>query len=197
MRRLLLLGPAALLAALSVTSSAAAKGPSTASVTGPGLDHAMPVKGDGEMGTDTALGTLVQLGGYFPQVFGQIPDPTTQKRPAADLGPRYRVTYRVPGPNGISTIVQDVYPYAKTPATYMAAGQRFWDGQRTHGGWVVSDTGLKAALVEAGLPGSPPASGGSLPWAWIGAGILAVVVLLVLALRRQGIARLRTVKTTA
>jgi hypothetical protein len=196
MRRLLVLATAGTLAALATIAPAAAKGPSAASLTGPGLDHAVPVKGQGEMGAGTSLGALVQLGGFFPQMLAEVPDPTTRMRPTADLGPRYRVVYRVPGPNGISTTVQDVYPYAKTPVTYMSSGQSFWGGQRTHGGWFVSGPALKATLVAAGLPESPPISGGSFPWAWT-SGVVAVVVMLVLMLRFQGIVRLRTLRSTA
>lgn len=199
MRRLLVLAAFAAFAALAATAPAAAKGPSTASITGPGLEHGLPVKGEGESGTDTPLGSLVQLGGFFPQVFQQIPDPTTRTQPTADLGPRYQIAYRVPGPSGTSTIVQDVYPYAKpSPVTYVHAGQRFWTDSRTHGGWFVSSTELKAALVEAGLPESPPTAGdGSFPWAWTGAGALAVVLLLLLALRRRGITRLPALRSAA
>jgi hypothetical protein len=199
MRRILLLAALATLATLAATAPAAAKGPSTASITGPGLDRALPVKGEGESGTGTPLGSLVQLGGFFPQVFQEFPDPTTRTRPTADLGPRYQVAYRVPGPSGTGTIVQDLYPYAKpSPVTYVRGGQRFWTDNRTYGGWFVSNAGLKTALVEAGLPESPPASGGgSFPWAWSGAGAIAFVLLLFLALRGRGIVRLRTLRSTA
>jgi hypothetical protein len=198
MRRLLLLATLGTLAALAAAAPVAAKGPSTASLTGPGLGHALSVKGEGESGTGTPLGSLVQFGGFFPQVFGETPDPTLRTRPSADLGPRYRIVYRVPGPT-VSTIVQDVYPYAKSrPVTHMLAGQRFWGGMRTHGGWFVSGPALKRTLVEVGLPESPPASAGaSFPWAWTGAGFAAVLVLLVLALRRRGIARFRVLRSTA
>jgi len=199
MRRLLLLATAGALAALVATSPAAAKGPSTASLSGPGLDHAIPVNGEGEAGTGTPLGSLVELGGFFPQMFLQVPDSTTRTRPSGDLGPKYRVVYRVPGPGGISTVVQDVYPYAKTPATYMRPNERFWGGNRTHGGWFVAGPGLKVTLVAAGLPESPPppASGGSFPWAWLAVGVLATVVLLALVLSRRRSARLRMVRSTA
>ena len=201
MRRLLVFAAFAAFAALAATAPAAAKGPSTASITGPGLGHRLPVKGEGEGGTGTPLGSLVQLGGFFPQVFQQIPDPTTRTQPAGELGPRYQIAYRVPGPTGTSTIVQDVYPYAKpSPATYVRPGQRFWTGNRTHGGWFVSSAELKTALVEAGLPESPPASGGgSFPWAWTGggAGAFSVVLLLLLALRRRGATRLPALRSTA
>ena len=199
MRRLLVLATLATLATLAATAPAAAKGPSTASITGPGIDHGLPVKGEGESGPGTPLGSLVQFGGFFPQVYDEIPDPTTRTQPTADLGPRYQVVYRVPGPSGTSTIVQDVYPYAKpSPVTYVRAGQRFWGVNRTHGGWFVSSDGLKTALVEAGLPKSPPASGGgSFPWAWSGAGAVAAVLLVLVVLRRRGIVRPRTLRTTA
>ena len=201
MRRFLLLVTFGALAALVASAPAMAKGPSTASITGPGLDHAVPVKGDGEGGPGTPLGSLVQFGGYFGgQVFTQIPDTTARARPSGDLGPRYRVVYRVPGPSGgVSAIVQDVYPYAKpAPVTYMPAGQPVFEGLRTHGGWVVTDHRLKSALVAAGLPKSRPASGdGSFPWAWTVVGILGALALLALALRRRDIAGLRTVKSPA
>jgi hypothetical protein len=201
MRRLLLLATLGALAALVASAPAVAKGPSTASITGPGLGHAVPIKGDGEGGPDTPLGSLVQLGGYFAgQVFAQIPDPTVRARPSGDLGPRYRVVYRVPGPNaGVSTLVQDVYPYARpNPVTYMPAGQPVFAGLRTHGGWFVADARLKSALVTAGLPRSRPTpSSGSFPWAWAVGGIVGALALVALALRRQDIARLRTVKSPA
>jgi hypothetical protein len=197
MRRLLLLATVGALAALTATAPASAKGPSTASLTGPGLDHAVPIKGEGEGGTNTPLGSLVQFGGYFPQTFGETPDTTTRRQPEGDLGPRYLVTYRVPGSNGTSTIVQDVYPYAKpAPVTQMRAGQHFW-GMRTHGGWYVAEAGMKAALVEAGLPRSRPASGGgSFPLGWTVGGAVAVVVLVVVGLRQRDLLRLRALRST-
>ena len=200
MRRSLLLATAGALAALVAVAPAAAKGPSNASVTGPGLDHAIPVHGYGEGGTSTPLGQLVQLGGFFPQVFAQFPDPTTRTRPTGDLGPRYRIEYRVPGPNGNSKLVQDVYPYAQTPVTHMKRYQRFWSANFTHGGWFVAGPGLKATLVTAGLPKSPPppaSNGSAFPWAWTAAGIAAVLVLVALVLSRRRIARVRMVRSTA
>jgi hypothetical protein len=192
MRRLLLLATLGTLAALAATAPASAKGPAAASLTGPGLDHALRIAGYGEGGSGTPLGSLVQFGGFFQQAFGQSPDPTTRTRPATDLGPLYRVAYRVPGPNGTSTLVQDIYPYATPPVTHMRAGQQFWGGMRTHGGWYVSEPGLRAALVKAGLPASPPASGGSsFPWGWTGLGTGAFVLLLIGALHRRGIAQHR------
>lgn len=200
MRRLLVLATLAALAALAATAPAFGKGPSGASLSGPGLGHSVPLQGDGEGGTETTLGAVTQLGGFFPQVFQQIPDPTARTRPTGNLGPRYQIVYRVPGPNnGASMLVQDVYPYAKpSPVTYMRAGQRFWGFNHTHGGWFVSEPGLETALVKAGLPASPPTADTPFPWRWTGLGAAALAVaLLVLARRRRGAVRLRALRTTS
>ena len=148
-----LVAAAVLAAALVVPTVAAAKGPESASVTGPGLDRSIAVVGQGEMGPGTPLGTLVDAGGFFAQMYGQAPDPTLRVRPAGSLGPHYRVTYIVPGPNGIrSVVVQHVYPFAKpVPLTYMRPGQLFWGDQRAHGGWFRSSVELRRMLVRAGL----------------------------------------------
>ena len=103
MRRPLLLA-AVLTALLLFPATAAAKGPSAASISGPGLRHAVTIEGNGEGGSDTALGILVNDGGFFSQVFSGTPSATTA-RPVGGLGPRYEVTYTVPGgPNGYVTI---------------------------------------------------------------------------------------------
>ena len=153
-----LVAAAVLTAALALPSAAAAKGPSSASISGPRLDRSLAIQGQGEMGPGTPLGALVDLGGYFSQMFGQTPDPTLKAQPKGSLGPRYKVVYVVPGPNGIqSRVVQLVYPYAKpVPLTYMRPGQPFWSTDRAHGGWFRASTGLKRVLVRAGLPAAAP-----------------------------------------
>jgi hypothetical protein len=153
MRRYLI---AAALVALALPALASAKGPASAAISGPGLERALAIAGDGE--GPGALGTLTNASGYFAQMFVQTPDPTIARRPAGPLGLRYTVVYVVPGPNSIqSRVVQYVYPYAKpTPLTYMKPGQRFWDGQQVHGGWYRAKLALKRALVRAGLPATPP-----------------------------------------
>src|SRR5947207_13775979 len=102
MRRHVAVGAVVAAAALVLPAVAAAKGPSSASISGPGLDgRSLAVRGDGEMGQGTPLGSLVDLGGFFPLMYGQSPDPTLRAQPKAVLGPRYRVVYVVPGPNSI------------------------------------------------------------------------------------------------
>ena len=135
--------------ALAVAAGASAKGPESASLTGPGLEQrSLTFAGNGEMGQGTPLGTLVDATGFFAQMYGQTPDPTLKTRPRGTLGPHYRITYVVPGPNGIrSRVVQDVYPFAKpTPLTYMRPTQHYWGNRLAHGGWFRSTVALRQAL---------------------------------------------------
>jgi hypothetical protein len=150
----LLLGLVAALALL-LPGGAAAKGPSEAKITGPGLSSPLTISGVGEGNTSTALGVLVQDGGFFAETFGQSPSPLLRQEPGP-LGPRYLVTYTVPGPT-LATLEQDLYPYAAGgPVTYMRPGQLFWGDQRTVGGWYRGAMQLKEMLVKAGLPKAAP-----------------------------------------
>jgi hypothetical protein len=148
----------ALAVMLLLPATAAAKGPSKASITGPGLQHAITIDGYGEGGNSSPLGVLVDQGGFFAQAFQPTPRLTTETRPAGLLGPRYLVVYTVPGPNGESTLRQDLYPYAGGgTASYMASGQKFWnDTQSTTGGWFRGSSELRGVLVKAGLPKNGP-----------------------------------------
>jgi hypothetical protein len=141
--------------ALLLPAGAAAKGPSAATITGPGLAAPLAINGIGEGDTSTDLGLLVMDGGYFPQTFGGSPNPLLRSEPS-DLGARYLVTYTVPGPAD-ATLEQELYPFAAHgPVTYMRPGQSFWGDQHTHGGWYRGTPQLKAMLVHAGLPSSAP-----------------------------------------
>jgi hypothetical protein len=139
---------ASLVVALSVAAVASAKGPESASLSGPGEQRLLTFAGNSEMGQGTPLGALVDATGFFAQMYGQTPDPTLQTRPRGTLGPHYRITYVVPGPNGIrSRVVQDVYPFAKPgPLTYMRPTQRYWGNRLAHGGWFRSTAALRQVL---------------------------------------------------
>jgi hypothetical protein len=151
---------AAAACALALPSVAAAKGPSVASIMGPGLSAPVTIDGEGEGDLSTSLGLLVSQTGFFPQAFGQSPDPLLREQPAVrKLGARYTVTYTVPGPS-TSVLHQDLYPYAPGGAvSYMEPGQQIWD-QKTHGGWYRAgslSSELREMLVNAGLPKTAPA----------------------------------------
>lgn len=158
MKRQLLTAIAVVLGLALVPSVATAKGPSEVSIEGPGLSEGIPLPGH----------EVVEVAGFFPGVFRQTPDPMLSERPRGSLGPKYVMTYALPGPNGEEDVLrQDVYPYAKAqPVSYMRPGQRFFMDQQTHGGWFVAKPTLKRTLVAAGLPVRPPAVGddSSFPW---------------------------------
>ena len=169
---------AAIAAALLVPAVASAKGPTAASISGPGFAKKIKVVGDGSGGTPG--GDLTQQAGFFPAAFGQSPDPMLHRRPA-DLGPRYTIVWNVPG-GTVFHVRQYAYPYARGGAvTYMKPGQPIFD-MTTRGGWY-RDPQLKRTLVGLGLSAHAPAqsrSGDSSSgpnWALIG-GLLAAAALL-------------------
>jgi hypothetical protein len=144
------------IAALAVPATAAAKGPSGASIDGPGTGGGINLSGSLEAGTD--FGDFTTWTGFFPAVFRQTPDPMLDARPEGDLGPKYTVTYTVPGPNGETwKIEQDLYPYVKRgPITYMKPGQEIFETEGTRGGWYSAEIALTDLLVKLGLPATPP-----------------------------------------
>jgi hypothetical protein len=175
MRRLILL---LVLALLALPAQALGKGPIAATMEGPGGGGGITLSGDEGSGP---LGNLTQQSGWFAAVFEQEPNPMLAARPKGDLGPRYTVTYAVPGPNNdTSKIVQDVYPYASSgPVTYVAPGQPIFD-METRGGWFQAGPDLKETLVAAGLPETAAAgSSGDTSFPTTTVSLLAFALLLV------------------
>jgi hypothetical protein len=145
------------IAALALPTTAAAKGPSGAEIEGPGAGGGIDITGTLEPTSNLML--FSTWSGFFPAVFQQTPDPILEARPEGDLGPKYEVTYTVPGPNNETfTIKQDLYPYAKRgPVTYMKPGQKIFEQpDGTRGGWYLAEIALKDLLVDEGLPPTPP-----------------------------------------
>jgi hypothetical protein len=159
MKRSLVLATALALAAV-LAGAASAKGPASVTITGPGLDEPIVLRGNAEGSVTSRIGRIVQFGGWFPQAFGQIPDSTTKQAPTKRLGPRYVALWVVPVGGGRSvTIRQDLYPWAAGgPVTHMRAGQRIFDAG-THGGWYRGPFALRATLASLGVPkpGTRPA----------------------------------------
>jgi hypothetical protein len=151
------------LLALCLASPAHAKGPDRATLTGPGLGRPLVFSGYGADGL-APLGLLTKKAGFWRQVFGPsaaVADDgrALRAKPEGDLGPRYTVVYRVPGPGAASLIRQELYPYARHPVSYMPQ-QRFWQTRTAPGGWYRWGDGLEAALIEAGLPAMRPRGDG-------------------------------------
>ena len=184
MKRVLLVAAATALGAAAFAGSAAAKGPSEAMISGPGLASSIVLRGDAESNTSTNFSIIVEESGFFATVYGgQSPDPRLKTAPKGNLGPRYAVVYTVPGPNNTASKLRaELYPYVKPwPIAHMATGQRFWGHQSTKGGWVRGNARLRAALIAVGIPKKAPAGSSTLSvGAWAGiasAGALALLAL--------------------
>jgi hypothetical protein len=168
-RRILVLAALAATLTLLVPTAASAKGASAATIDGsgpggPGNGPNGPIvlRGDGEPGSGTDLGTLADLSGLFPAMFGQSPDPMLEASPTNRLGPRYTITWTIPDGTGTAKKVrQAVYPYAAGgPVTYTKPGQPVFD-QNTRGGWYKASDALREHLISLGLPNKAPVAGAS------------------------------------
>lgn len=193
MKRLALFSAAVALLAAFVTTSALAKGASEATITGPGLGKGITLKGEGQVGGGQLM-QLAEAAGFFPAVFVTSPNPMLTVRPQGVLGPRYTISYEMPGPSGVDELRQDLYPYAEqSPVAYTRPGQRFFGTEETVGGWYVASTSLKDELVAVGLPETSPVggSGDEIRWTeWTAmsaaaAAVAALVIVGVAVLRRR------------
>jgi hypothetical protein len=165
MKRLLVL---AALVALALPAAALAKGPSEASLKGPGLGKTVKFTGSADQ-PGSSLMALADATGLFPSLFETEPDPMLQTRPPGALGPKYTIDYTVPGPDSTSfQIRQDAYPYAMPNGlTYTTPGQKIFDST-SRGGWYESPT-LKETL---GLPETAPAVRASKSAGFLSTGVL-------------------------
>ena len=133
---------------LALPATALAKGPSRASIAGPGLTT---IRISGAEGSATPFWSLVRAAGWFEAVWGPSHLPKTPSQ--GHLGPRYTITWTVPSS---SRLRQDVFPYAEPyPITYMPSGQKIW-GTPVRGGWFVGGVKLSKALERVGVPAEAP-----------------------------------------
>jgi hypothetical protein len=156
-------------AALTLATPALAKGPSQARITGPGLAHAIVVSGNGEPGMLGKLATLAGQTSLFTVMFGaggSVPAPVRPRTPwppwpRASLGPRYTVTYTVPGVTPqpgeqFGRIRQDLYPLAAGgPVIYTPPGQAGFGQQLQVTGWLRASSQLTRTLAQLGVPLRP------------------------------------------
>jgi hypothetical protein len=177
MKRVAFIPFAIVLLSALLPTAALGKGASQAEITGPGLADPIFLAGEGSVGGERLM-HIAEAAGFFAATFGQSPDPMLDRRPTGSLGPRYRITYVMPGPNNeLDEIRQDLYPYAQpTPVSYTPPKQPFFGTEQTRGGWYVSPTSfLKDALVQAGLPQNATTGGKGSPFPWMVVGPLAAL----------------------
>ena len=151
MKRLLFL---IAVAALALPATASAKGPSEATITGPGLGKAIRITGPEAEGSP--LMDLAEAAGFFPAAFGQTPDPMAYARPKGDLGPRYSIDYVVPAlTTGTTRSTRiSIRTRSRAPGRTWPQASRSSTFE-THGGWF-TDSRIKGILVARGLPKAPP-----------------------------------------
>jgi hypothetical protein len=178
---------AAIAVTVALATPALAKGTTQASITGPGLgrpvvvsigagSEALPEQGD-------ALSSLADQTGLFTVLFGPssggvaVPDQPSRLRTApaaATLGPKYTVTYTVPGiapapGQARDQIRQYLYPRAAGgPVIFTLPGQRGFGPPLQATGWLRGSPQLTATLTRLGLPAgaslpSAPSSAASVP----------------------------------
>jgi hypothetical protein len=206
MKKAALIPVAVVLLSGLLPAAALGKGASQAEIIGPGLTDPIVLAGEGQAGGERLM-RIAEAAGFFAATFGQSPDPMLDTRPTGSLGPRYRITYLMPGPNNeLDQIRQDLYPYAEpAPVSYTPPNQPFFGTEQTRGGWYVASTSfLKDALVGAGLPDSAPIAdsgpiaesgpigdnSSTFPWMVVGAlaaiaGVLVLGAVAVVLIRRR------------
>lgn len=176
---------------LAIGAPALAKGPNSATVSGPGIgtttiywnrpdQHSL-----GELTQTTFLWDAAGAAGWETQP------------PPGDLGPKYTVVYHIIKLNNRlrgEDIRQDLYPFAAAgPVVYTAAGQHMYDTP-TASGWHPASSLLttvlrglgadpkaaasRTAITPAAQTTARPADDDTGPaWPWIAAGATGVVVL--------------------
>jgi hypothetical protein len=160
---------------MALSAPALAKGPTKATIEGEGLASPITLDGNGEPGSGTILGRLVESSGIFDALGKGFP----AERPAGELGPKLTITWFFP-PD--SNVLQELFPYAPGGAvTYTEPGQTLY-GQDLGGGWHRAGPALRDVLVEVGIPEPPVSSSVPLPAGLLAA--LALAALAVLAARR-------------
>jgi len=178
MRRLLVVVLAA--AAILVTpATALAKGPSAASISGPGLSAPLRVDGRGDLGGPGQLGGFMQHAGFSEGVWGPQAGLTAMDEPEGELGPRYIVSWTLSGPTGVDdTVRQDLYPYAgPVRSATSRPGSRSSTASAPRAAGSRAAASLSALLFDLGLrePVFPATTPGSLVLAGLGGAILAAV----------------------
>jgi hypothetical protein len=147
----------------------------TVSVSGPGLAAPVTLRWGGNCPFPEYCGSGGnQLDGYsFLNSAGILGRAITGPPPAAaDLGPKYQVTYRAVSRGVVMTAHQDLYPFG--PGTSEVDPQRAWihtlPGQRlfttvVQGGWILAPTSLMSILRDHGftVPAPPPTSWATAP----------------------------------
>ena len=151
MKPRLIVGLLGALGLLLIPSTAYAKGPGHATISGPGL--ATPIELGSASQFSTKASQLAIESGVWALQDTPLNSRVSGARPAGDLGPRYDMTFDME----TGSFRQQLYPFAVGgPVTYAVPGQVVFE-QRWKGGWYKADARLRRLLVATGVPTPVPA----------------------------------------
>jgi hypothetical protein len=189
-RRTLVMTFAFAVVTLAAGAPATAKGPSSATVSGPGIGTTSIVwnrPDQHSLGTLTETTFLWDASGMTDarQAADWVPQP-----PPGELGPKYTVVYHFGRDDAVR---QDVYPFADPdPVVYTAPGQHMYDTS-IQSGWRITSASLtavleglgadpqvaarQAAITPAAQASAAPTDDSGPVWPWIAAGATGVFVL--------------------
>ncbi len=181
----------AAVALFGFSDSVSAKGPESATITGPGIDR--PIELIDTANPDLVTRLMQQTGLWFTT--GDLPRPLEE--PLAELGPSYTLAWINGIPPGKSvderTIVQVIYPDAENGPVIHTPDQEALSGGWGPGviGWFAAPSGLRDTLAELGVPisAAPSLQQGTSVW-YIGVVGFSFVVGLagaLVRLRRSGV----------
>ena len=121
-----------------------AKGPTAATVEGPGIDgrHLVPE------GDYAELGRLTEVTGFW-NVFSDQALAAEPPVPETELGPRYTVRWQM----GTSWLETFVYPFASTPAMRLPEAAAGATG-RNRGGWTTGSSEVRSVFEKYGAAAS-------------------------------------------
>lgn len=122
-----------------------AKGPTAATVEGPGIDGRHLVLPEGDY---AELGRLTEVTGFW-NVFSDQGLAAKPPVPQAELGPRFTVRWRM----GTSWLETFVYPFASTPAMRLPEAAAGVTG-RNRGGWTTGSSEVRSVFETYGAAAS-------------------------------------------
>ena len=125
-----------------------AKGPTAATVEGPGIDGRHLVLPEGDY---AELGRLTEVTGFW-NVFSDQGLAAEPPVPEAELGPRYTVRWQM----GTSWLETFVYPFASTPAMRFPEAAAGATGHR--GGWTTGSSEVRSVFETYGASAFPARS---------------------------------------
>jgi hypothetical protein len=131
---------------------AAAKGPTGATITGPGIDDPIVIEGFGERGAGGNFSALVEAAGFWVLIGGVEalgPGEVLDGPPSGDLGPMYLVAWHL----GDDTAEAEVYLEASGgPVVHVVPDNIVEFGISAPGGWFAASSSLPDLLARYGVP---------------------------------------------